>query len=162
MLKTSNTGELINIERLPAGSAQPVKVKNFLTGTLTETYLSSAIGKTFYKFVEARDRVFGSLSSNFRANRVDPGTCYLEIPEEIPGTVTYARMYSIDYTGGQPLAGDGDVNGDGNVDVSDINIVINEILGKGGTYNADVNGDGTTDVSDINIVINIILGKDVE
>ena len=56
----------------------------------------------------------------------------------------------------------GDVNGDNNVDVSDINIVINEILGKGGTYNADVNGDGTTDVSDINIVINIILGKDVE
>ena len=54
----------------------------------------------------------------------------------------------------------GDVNGDNNVDVSDINIVINEILGKGGTYNADVNGDGTTDVSDINIVINIILGKD--
>ena len=48
----------------------------------------------------------------------------------------------------------GDVNGDNNVDVSDINIVINEILGKGGTYNADVNGDGTTDVSDINIVIN--------
>ena len=54
----------------------------------------------------------------------------------------------------------GDVNGDNNVDVSDINIVINEVLGKGGTYNADVNGDGTTDVSDINIVINIILGKD--
>ena len=54
----------------------------------------------------------------------------------------------------------GDINGDNNVDVSDINIVINEILGKGGTYNADVNGDGTTDVSDINIVINIILGKD--
>ena len=54
----------------------------------------------------------------------------------------------------------GDVNGDNTVDVSDINIVINEILGKGGTYNADVNGDGTTDVSDLNIVINIILGMD--
>lgn len=54
----------------------------------------------------------------------------------------------------------GDINGDNNVDVSDINIVINEILGIGGTYNADVNGDGTTDVSDLNIVINIILGMD--
>ena len=55
----------------------------------------------------------------------------------------------------------GDLNGDNNVNVSDINIVINEILGKGGTFNADVNNDGTTNVSDLNIVINIILGKDV-
>ncbi len=55
----------------------------------------------------------------------------------------------------------GDVNGDNTVDVSDINIVINKVLGKGGPGNTDVNGDGTTDVSDINIVINIVLGKDV-
>lgn len=54
----------------------------------------------------------------------------------------------------------GDVNGDNTVDVSDINIVINEILGKGGIYSADVNQDGTIDVSDINVVINIVLGKD--
>ena len=56
----------------------------------------------------------------------------------------------------------GDVNGDNTVDVSDINIVINKVLGKGDPGNTDVNGDGTTDVSDINIVINIVLGKDVE
>ncbi len=54
----------------------------------------------------------------------------------------------------------GDVNGDNLVDVSDLNIVIDNVLGKGGTYNADVNLDGTVDVDDINIVINGILGKD--
>ncbi len=163
MLNTSISGELINIERLPAGSAQPVKVKNFLTGTLKETYLSNSSGKTFYKFVEARDRVFGSLSSNFRANRVDPGTCYLEIPEEIPGTVTYARMYSIDYTGGQPLAASGDVNGDGSVDIDDANILIDIILGKDSASKyggrADVNGDGNVDIDDLNATLDTLLGK---
>jgi len=54
----------------------------------------------------------------------------------------------------------GDVNGDGVVDVTDANIIINIILGKvaAETYSgADVNGDGTVDVSDINAVLNIIL-----
>ena len=159
MFSTSISGGRIDIERLPAGSAQPVKVKNFLTGTLKETYLSSNIGKTFYKFVEARDRVFGSLSSNFRANRVDPGTCYLEIPEVIPGTVTYAEMVATDPTGGQPLAASGDVNGDGVVDIADVNAVIDMILGlQKATAVADVNGDGSVDVADMNSIINIILG----
>ena len=55
----------------------------------------------------------------------------------------------------------GDINGDENVDVSDLNIIINGILGKDPYYYyTDVNLDGITDVSDLNIVINIILGKD--
>ena len=57
----------------------------------------------------------------------------------------------------------GDVNGDGTVDVSDVNIVINIMLGKANASdypgNADCNGDGIVDVSDVNIVINIMLGK---
>lgn len=52
----------------------------------------------------------------------------------------------------------GDVTGDGTVDVSDINYVINAIIGTGFDANADVNGDGTVDVSDINMIINIMLG----
>ena len=59
----------------------------------------------------------------------------------------------------------GDVTGDGIVDVSDVNTVVNIILGKANATsypgNADVNDDGTVDVSDVNIIVNIILGKDV-
>ena len=59
----------------------------------------------------------------------------------------------------------GDVTGEGTVDVSDINSVVNIILGKAHATdfpgNADCNGDGTVDVSDVNIIVNIILGKDV-
>ena len=55
----------------------------------------------------------------------------------------------------------GDVNGDGEVNLSDINVVIDIILG--GSYaddvmrRADVNSDGEIGVSDINMIIDIIL-----
>ena len=55
----------------------------------------------------------------------------------------------------------GDVDGDGKVDVSDLNAIINIILELKtvGEYpgNADLNGDGKVDVEDVNAVINIIL-----
>lgn len=54
----------------------------------------------------------------------------------------------------------GDVNGDGMVDIADVNAVINAMLGKADvTAEADVNGDGTVDIADVNAVINIMLGK---
>ena len=57
----------------------------------------------------------------------------------------------------------GDVDGDGKVDVTDVNILVNIILGKdsAGNYDggADVNGVDGVDVSDVNAVVNIILGK---
>jgi len=57
----------------------------------------------------------------------------------------------------------GDVNGDGAVDVSDVNAIVNVILGnvKASVYEgrADVNGDGAVDVSDINAIISLILAQ---
>ena len=57
----------------------------------------------------------------------------------------------------------GDVNGDGSVDISDANILINIILGndEAGKYDgrADVTGDGGVDVSDVNEIINLILNN---
>ena len=68
----------------------------------------------------------------------------------------------------------GDVNNDGYVDISDVNIVINVMLGfdiptgnQGGnlapddseqTSNYDLNGDGCVDIADVNLVINVMLG----
>lgn len=57
----------------------------------------------------------------------------------------------------------GDVSGDGKVDVSDVNDVINIILeiNDASDYpgNADLTGDGKVDVSDVNEIINIILSN---
>lgn len=54
----------------------------------------------------------------------------------------------------------GDLNGDGKVDIADVNAVINIMLGKGDMIPAaDLNGDGKVDIADVNAVINIMLGK---
>ena len=54
----------------------------------------------------------------------------------------------------------GDVTGDGKVDISDVNAIINMMLGKAEpTAAGEVTGDGKIDISDVNAVINIMLGK---
>ena len=54
----------------------------------------------------------------------------------------------------------GDSNGDGMVDISDVNAVINMMLGKAEMVAAcDMNNDGKIDISDVNAVINAMLGK---
>ena len=59
----------------------------------------------------------------------------------------------------------GDVNGDGNVNISDINMLISIILGYSGDartmVRADVNKDGNYNISDINDVISVILSGEV-
>lgn len=64
----------------------------------------------------------------------------------------------------QPVSGD--VTGDGQVDIADVNAVINVMLGltpspsQGGEGSpADVTADGVVDIADINAIINIMLGK---
>ena len=75
----------------------------------------------------------------------------------------YVDNFTVYYTGeeGGPNQGvTGDVTGDGTVDISDVNAVINIMLGKADKVDAaDVNGDGNVDISDVNAVINIMLGK---
>lgn len=58
---------------------------------------------------------------------------------------------------------EGDINQDGQVDVSDVNIAIDIVLGKqsNDTYDgrADLNGDGQVDVADVSALIDLVLGK---
>ena len=51
----------------------------------------------------------------------------------------------------------GDVNGDGSVNIADINMLINAILSASYADELDVNGDGSINIADINFVINQIL-----
>lgn len=51
----------------------------------------------------------------------------------------------------------GDVNGDGEVNIADVNAVIDIILGGATSRRADVNGDGEINIADVNIVIDMIL-----
>jgi hypothetical protein len=53
----------------------------------------------------------------------------------------------------------GDVNGDGEVNIADVNVVINRInLGEGDQDSLlDLNGDGEVNIADVNTVIDLIL-----
>ena len=53
----------------------------------------------------------------------------------------------------------GDVNRDGEVNISDVNAVIGRILAGNMAPDADVNGDGEVNIRDINAVIDVILNK---
>ena len=53
----------------------------------------------------------------------------------------------------------GDVNGDGEVNIADVNALIAMILSGNQTSLGDVNGDGEVNIADVNAVIDIILSK---
>ena len=54
----------------------------------------------------------------------------------------------------------GDVNGDGEVNIADVNAVIKVILGGDTNPRADVNNDTEVNIADVNAVINIILNPE--
>lgn len=85
----------------------------------------------------------------------------LEIYRQTDGWMQFQNIEGID-TGDDPEPVVGDLNNDGKVDVSDVNIAINIILGSETDEDikakADVTGDEKVDVSDVNALINIILG----
>lgn len=58
----------------------------------------------------------------------------------------------------QALAVTGDVNGDSEVNIADVNAIIDIILGGNPVATADVNGDSEVNIADINTIIDIILG----
>ena len=61
-------------------------------------------------------------------------------------------------------AGPGDVDGDGNIGISDVTSLIDYLLNGGGSSiyeeNADVDGDGKVTISDVTELIDILLNGD--
>lgn len=82
------------------------------------------------------------------------GTAQAHVTDDLRPTLHFAPI---------EMSQPGDVNRDGTVDVVDVNIVVNVMLGKP-TSNvqqalSDLDHNGSVDVSDINLIINIMLGK---
>lgn len=109
---------------------------------------------------------FRDYSITFKAEDDGFGTGYDTFPSFIAlccnsqydmGMLLVSRMAIEDITPApQPITGD--VNGDGNVNISDINALIDMILSGKSNPQGDVNGDGSINIADINEVIDIILG----
>ena len=92
-------------------------------------------------------RIKGELGTTFDENHVDVTFAHIDGGLSNPGYLTL-KVNTLQ----------GDVNGDGEVNIADINAVINIILGGNGDYTkADVNGDHEVNIADVNTIINIIL-----
>ena len=78
-----------------------------------------------------------------------------------PSTSTGANVWDIWFDKHVDAQGvPGDANGDGSVDIADVNAAINMMLGKADVnLICDMNGDGAVDIADINAIINAMLGK---
>ena len=77
-------------------------------------------------------------------------------------TASYVDDLTFYYTGeeGGPDQGvTGDVNGDGEVNISDVNAVIDMLLKGVQDASGDVNGDGEVNIADVNAIIDIILNS---
>jgi len=74
-------------------------------------------------------------------------------------TVSPSVKISVNVTGGTTASGD--INADGQVNVTDVTALINRVLGTASYSDAvcDLNGDGVVNVSDVTALINIILSN---
>ena len=104
----------------------------------------------------------GLLQANVVAEPLPAGVKYRECVVDfgVAGGHLYYTFTQGDKTA--PVAKPGDVNNDGSVDIKDLNIVINIVLGQDSAAKydgrADVNGDSRVDIVDVNAIINLILG----
>ena len=93
----------------------------------------------------------------------DNGQAYMVAAGEYKLTVSLENMTLVIEKIPAPVTHKpGDVNHDGVVDVDDVSMIINHVLGKSDevcTICADVIGDSAIDVDDVSLVINMVLGK---
>ena len=83
-------------------------------------------------------------------------TSYLDFDGNLH-TTAYGPIISFVYRSSAALQGD--VNGDGEITIADVNVVIDMILRGISDLSGDVNGDHEITVADINFIINIILNS---
>ena len=102
----------------------------------------------------------GIVKMNATAAPLPEGTTYRECDVLVHYPGAYLRFVA--QQGTKPAGIAGDVNNDGSVDIKDLNIVINIVLGQddASKYDgrADVNKDSKVDIVDVNAIINTILG----
>ncbi len=134
------------IYKLKRPITEPTNPGNYLQGTVTSENLDQY--KVAY-VLDKKDKYFWKPSSGYRS---EAGSAFLRLTSTQAGNTT--KVY-ID----RWYKATGDINGDGEINVSDVTALINKILGSS-TYSdavCDINGDGEINVSDVTALINMIL-----
>ena len=149
----AGTGLLIDgyskgvIYKLQRPKATPPMPTNLLVGNPNEVVdvFDQSVGFLF----DSSGKYFRKPTSSYRLSK---GYAYLKVSPTLAGSTT---KINID----RWAKATGDINGDGEVNVSDVTALINKILGSS-TYSdavCDINGDGEINVSDVTALINLIL-----
>ena len=96
--------------------------------------------------------IVGGQGTTYDENHVDAARAHIDGGPDNPGYFTGSGDIDVPH---------GDVNGDGEVNITDVNCIISVILGGLDIYEgrADVDADGEVIIADINAVIRIILGN---
>ena len=135
------------VYKLRRPSTLPSQPTNLLVGTNLET-VNVYDKKVGYLF-DPNTKYFWRPSKNYNLGK---GLAYLLLSATDAGDTD--RIYVDRWSNIT-----GDINGDGEVNVSDVTALINKILGSS-TYSdavCDINGDGEINVSDVTALINLIL-----
>ena len=97
--------------------------------------------------------------------KVDDTHYSFTLPEQVNSELTPKDLSSIQVRVSAKFKANripGDVNEDGNLDIADLNILTNIVLGMTAAEeypNADINGDGAVNTSDLNLLTTILLEK---
>ena len=109
----------------------------------------------------ARDRVVGAFVAGFRAALAGDaavffdaaGVCLVVVrAEDIPGDNVVAQIEGYEECSTTPDC-PGDLDGDLDVDLADLSILLSEFGMTGGGLTADIDGDGDVDLSDLAIIL---------
>jgi endonuclease I len=150
-------GSIIDIGSTTLGTPIPYSID--LKGERLTTGVTMSMSDNEYFFVSA---------STFTASEVNNGTSFtITFTADDLGTfdnlITIGNAEATSTFTVRATAVDqdikGDINGDGEVNIADVNAVINVILGdESSTIDGDVNGDGEVNIADVNNIIAVILG----
>ena len=141
---------------------QHMKKLHIILATLVLSLAANATGYDYLNFVKT-----DASGSSYMADGIKitfNGTTAMVTTASgtsaVPMTgISYLEFSNTKLTDSPTPAIKGDVTGDGVVDIADVNVLIDIILGlKEKAAIADVNADGNVDVADMNAIINIILG----
>ena len=132
--------------RVQISSSESFPTRSSYNGTLEGTFETPMLGsiKGVGKMVDGTTYY---VRARFAYRTLDTGTS-LQYTDYCPVTTFVYRETLV-----------GDVNGDGNVNISDVNAVISSILNINQAFDTrcDVNSDGAINISDVNVIIAIIL-----
>ncbi len=163
-IRLRGTYTLISPELNCAGLDSLQVVVVYATGTKTYTVSKLALEFTLK---DTNDSVLSTVTVPAAAGVVSQEmAATLLVPKDVMTLTLSAPNADIDNCaavqsvvitgyGSDKLAGD--INGDGVVDITDVNVEINGVLYGDTSSTYDVNGDGIVDITDVNEAINLVL-----